>query len=86
MIAAGGDGTVSSVAHALAGSGMPIMVYPAGTANLVALNLEVHTAGKVRVSESPLPVQYDGESTVHSTPFEAHVLSLAVRFIVSKPL
>jgi diacylglycerol kinase (ATP) len=41
VIAAGGDGTVSSVAHALAGSGIPIMVYPAGTANLVALNLEL---------------------------------------------
>lgn len=41
IIAAGGDGTVSSVAHALNGSGIPIMVYPAGTANLVALNLEL---------------------------------------------
>lgn len=41
VIAAGGDGTISSVAHALAGSGTPVMVYPAGTANLVALNLDL---------------------------------------------
>ena len=46
--------------------------------------LEVHTASRVRVtSEPPLPVQYDGESTEHSTPFEAQVLPAAVRFIVA---
>lgn len=45
--------------------------------------LEVHMASRVRVtSEPPLPVQYDGESTEHSTPFEAHVLPAAVSFIV----
>lgn len=39
VVAAGGDGTVSAVAYALRDSGIPIVAFPAGTANLVALNL-----------------------------------------------
>jgi diacylglycerol kinase family enzyme len=39
VVAAGGDGTVSSIAYALRGSGIPIVAYPAGTANILALNL-----------------------------------------------
>jgi diacylglycerol kinase family enzyme len=41
IVAAGGDGTVSAVCYALRGSGLPILVYPAGTANLLALNLDM---------------------------------------------
>jgi diacylglycerol kinase (ATP) len=41
IVAAGGDGTVSGVAHALRDSGIPILAYPAGTANLLALNLRI---------------------------------------------
>jgi diacylglycerol kinase family enzyme len=37
----GGDGTVSAAAYALRGTGMPLLAYPAGTANAVALNLGV---------------------------------------------
>ncbi len=37
---AGGDGSTSSVAHMLAGTGIPVLPFPAGTANLLALNLE----------------------------------------------
>lgn len=43
VIAAGGDGTVSTVAHALSGRGVPVLAYPAGTANLIALNLRMPT-------------------------------------------
>lgn len=39
VVAAGGDGTVSAVCYATRGSGIPVLVYPAGTANLLALNL-----------------------------------------------
>lgn len=39
VIAAGGDGTVSSVCYALRDVDVPILAYPAGTANLLALNL-----------------------------------------------
>ncbi len=41
VVAAGGDGTVSAVAYALRETGVPILAYPAGTANLVALNLDL---------------------------------------------
>ncbi len=39
VVAAGGDGTASSVAYALGGRGIPMLAYPAGTANLLAANL-----------------------------------------------
>ncbi len=41
VVAAGGDGTVSSIAYALRDSGIPLVAYPAGTANLLALNLKL---------------------------------------------
>ncbi|MBN2248571.1 MAG: NAD(+)/NADH kinase [Coriobacteriia bacterium] len=41
VVAAGGDGTVSAVAYALRDTGIPILAYPAGTANLLARNLRL---------------------------------------------
>ncbi|WP_407570993.1 diacylglycerol/lipid kinase family protein [Deinococcus altitudinis] len=41
VVAAGGDGTVSSVAYALRYKDVQLLAYPAGTANLIALNLEM---------------------------------------------
>lgn len=43
VVAVGGDGTVSGVCYALRDTGVPIVVYPAGTANLTAINLRVPT-------------------------------------------
>ncbi|MEG1560893.1 MAG: diacylglycerol kinase family protein [Raoultibacter sp.] len=51
IIASGGDGTVASVCYLLRDSGVPILPFPAGTANLLALNLasplETHALGKM---------------------------------------
>lgn len=41
VVIAGGDGTVSSACYLLRGSGVPVMVYPAGTGNLLAQNLRM---------------------------------------------
>ncbi len=39
VIACGGDGTVTSVAYELRYTGIPILPFPAGTANLLCMNL-----------------------------------------------
>jgi len=41
VVAVGGDGTVSGVAYALRDTGIPVLPYPAGTANLIARNLGI---------------------------------------------
>ena len=39
VIASGGDGTVAAVCYQLAGSGVPVLPFPAGTANLLCSNM-----------------------------------------------
>ncbi|CAM3930403.1 diacylglycerol/lipid kinase family protein [Deinococcus marmoris] len=41
LVGAGGDGTVSSLAYAARYTDVPILAYPAGTANLIARNLDL---------------------------------------------
>ncbi len=41
LVGAGGDGTVSSLAYAARSYGKPYLPYPAGTANLIAQNLDL---------------------------------------------
>ncbi len=51
VVASGGDGTVATVSYSLAGTGVPVLPFPAGTANLLALNLaspmEPHALAKM---------------------------------------
>lgn len=51
VVASGGDGTVAAVSYCLAGTGIPVLPFPAGTANLLALNLaspnEPHALAKL---------------------------------------
>lgn len=44
IVAAGGDGTVSSVSYASRYKNVPLLAYPAGTANLIAQNLDLPTS------------------------------------------
>lgn len=39
VVASGGDGTIATVSYCLANTGIPILPFPAGTANILALNL-----------------------------------------------
>jgi len=41
LVGAGGDGTVSSLAYAARYKDVPMLAYPAGTANLIAKNLDL---------------------------------------------
>lgn len=43
VVCAGGDGTVANVAYAMKYTRIPLLPYPAGTANLLALNLYAPT-------------------------------------------
>jgi len=69
VVAAGGDGTVSAVCYATRGTGVPVLVYPAGTANLLALNLGLPLDAP-RLAEITLrgvPVSFDmGELEHHA--------------------
>lgn len=39
VVASGGDGTVAGIAYAMRGSNVPVLVFPSGTANLLANNI-----------------------------------------------
>lgn len=78
VAAAGGDGTVSAVCYETRGTGIPVVVYPAGTANLLALNLGLPLDGPTlaRMTFSGRPVSFDigelehlGESSAPNSGF-----------------
>ena len=51
VVASGGDGTVATVTYLLADTGIPVLPFPAGTANLLSMNLasptEPHALAKM---------------------------------------
>lgn len=57
VVASGGDGTVATVCYTLRGTELPVLPFPAGTANLLALNLaspsEPHALAKM-IKADPL--------------------------------
>lgn len=61
IVAAGGDGTLSVVCYETRGTGVPILAYPAGTANLLALNLglPLDAASLAEVTLAGTPVAFD---------------------------
>ena len=66
VVAAGGDGTASAVCYALRDTGKPVLVYPAGTANLLAMNLGMpfEPRALAETTISGTPVAFDlGEIT-----------------------
>jgi len=58
VIVSGGDGTISSALYALRYTGVPVALYPAGTANLFARNLTLPNAPAELAR-----LVFDGEAT-----------------------
>lgn len=61
VVACGGDGTIASVSYELRNTKIPILPFPAGTANLLALNLltpnEPHALCKI--ADEALTLEFD---------------------------
>lgn len=53
IVACGGDGTLNEVANGVAGSSVPMMVLPGGTANVLASELEI--GGKIKKAIRKMP-------------------------------
>ena len=66
VLVCGGDGTVRCVGQVLAGSGVPMGLVPAGTGNLLARNLDIHTPRSAELTpgdaETATRVALSGES------------------------
>lgn len=60
VVAAGGDGTVSGVAQAAGEAGVPMLIAPMGTANMLAvqLDLPVDLDGSIALLARPTTVRY----------------------------
>ena len=65
LVAAGGDGTVSRAARAIAGRAIPLAILPLGTANNVARSLGL---------DGPLPTLIDGWTTAKHMPMDFGVV------------
>ena len=61
LIAAGGDGTMMETINAAVGSGVPVGIVPLGTANLLALNLDIPSSVEeaVKIAVGGVPTEID---------------------------
>lgn len=61
VVAVGGDGTFSTVLYEVRDSGVPVLPYPAGTANLLSLNLSLPPDPRLlaRLTLEQTPVTFD---------------------------
>ena len=67
VVASGGDGTVATVCYVLADTKIPVLPYPAGTANLLAMNLQSPTEAHAlaKLARTGRALDFDlGEITV----------------------
>jgi len=73
VVAAGGDGTVSAICYAMRGTGVPVLVYPAGTANLLALNLglPLDASRLAEITLRGVPVTFDMGELEHRSNGES---------------
>lgn len=75
VVASGGDGTVARAAYAVRDAGVPVLVFPSGTANLLANNLGNATepAALAATLRAGTTVRMDmGELTYADTAGQAH--------------
>lgn len=75
VVAAGGDGTVSTVLYEMRDSGVPVLPYPAGTANLLALNLGL-----------PMDARALAELTLHGVPIDFDLGELENPGVTNTPI
>jgi diacylglycerol kinase family enzyme len=61
VVASGGDATIAAVCYELRGSGVPILSFPAGTANLIATNLDMpdEPSALARIARARKTAAYD---------------------------
>lgn len=71
----GGDGTVSSVAQALIGSNIPMAIIPAGTANIIAkeLNIPLDTQAAIQLLMGAYEIKKIDTGTMNGIPFVIRV-------------
>jgi len=78
VVAAGGDGTVATVGYLLANTGIPLLPFPSGTANLLAQNLcspiEPHALAQLLKNGKILDFDL-GEITVNNNRYGFGVMS-----------
>ncbi len=78
VVASGGDGTVAAVCYELRNTGIPVLPFPAGTANLLALNInspfETHALSKM--ARDPKMLDFDmGEIIVDGKAFGFNLIA-----------